>query len=550
MLYKRQIRNGLKSIYNCDFNFFLQDVIQFEKETNGDLNIFEQFEPKKIEGPVVDINALFTTEKSRKMQMKKKVVKGRQSLPALKISTSLPTNKKSTPKTKLKPVASALPPSRGSARGSVSSKFVCYFDVGTKCSFITHRYEHLKRHMAEHKAEAERIKQHATSSSSSNTNTEISSTSSVKRNNARGKKSQIKKIKLHDELLKEWDFDETEDVDDITIENNDTKDLDTNTIEDKSKDEDKKSLDTNTIDSEEIDVNKSLVENEKNDIDTNINQDKNVVEDISQDTNVVKDQKEVKTTMIKPEISTIFDFEDDDSSNLIPDLRPSKSDNNSTTEDEVNESFDAKCDQEFITSTIVESTKSQLPVEESDQGKGQSKDFENDIESSKLLLKKTVSTLDQISNLEESMNSISSSGNKLIGDDQSNESLNEITYLDTDFNNHLDVVASTSIQTENEAMVKTNVNSGDYLVTIPAEMQQLNDNEESSSNYIVIDDENKKLCSNVDSTQVQNIDTEEVVDRTENGRYEFLLDGLPTPDWIKQDSWESFQNNGLKEGKK
>lgn len=516
---------------------FVADVIHFEKETGGDENIFKQFEEKEVHKPLqININELFTTEKSRKSKARKSVsVRGRRSLPASKISTPLPIKKKpSTPKTisKSKPVSTTL----SLNNTSINQKYVCYFDTQNKCSFFTNRFELLKRHMAEHKAKAELMKQSATSSNNSNTNTQLSTSTSIKRNCAKPKKSCTKKIKLHDEILKEWDIDEAEDSNDKVNEGEDKNKLDTNSVENEGKEEDKKVFVTNTVEGgKENDLDKSSVEdekntninkveNEKNDFDANTNEDKNVVENISQGTSGLDNnvEEDISTmNKLKENIPhTIFDFDEDDSSNYIPDLRPSKSDINSTLDDEINDSFGHKCDQEFITSTIFESTKSQPHVKESETE--DTNDFENEIESSKLLLKKTVNTLDQICNLEESMNNISSNKSKLIGDNQSSESLNEI--------------------------VKNNVDAGDYLIKSPVEMQQSNDNEESSS-YMVNDDENKKLCSNEDSTHMQNIETEDV-DPTENGRYECLLDGLPSPDWIKEDSWESFPENGLQEGKK
>ncbi|XP_025408073.1 uncharacterized protein LOC112681924 isoform X1 [Sipha flava] len=523
LLYKKQLKSNKEKLY-FNMTHFVADVKSFEKEIGGDENIFEQFEEKEDEKPLkININELFTTEKSRKTKARKSgTVRGRPSLPATKISAPLPNKiKPSTPKAKPKP-------STTTSNTSATKSYFCYFGEQNRCTFNTTRFDILKRHIADHKAKAELMKQSATSSNNLNTNTQLSSPTSTKRNYGRNRKSCTKKIKLHDELLKDWDFDEAEDANKDGDKNN----LDTNTVEkDEEKDEDKKAFDTNTIEGgKENDLDKSTTEDDKSKNTSEVN---NVVENIPQETSgfLDKDVEEDIPSLSKSNENIsggVFDFEEDDSSNIISDLRPSKSDFNSTIVGEMNDSIGRKCDQEFITSTILGS---QLHVNDSETG--HTNDFENEIESSKLLLKKTVNTLDQISDLEKSMNNISSNKSKLIGDNQSSESLIENTYLDKDITNP-----------ENETMVKNNVKADD-LITSPVEIPQSNDNEES--NYMGIDDENKKLCSNVDGAQIQNIGAEGVVDPTENGRYECLLDGLPSPDWIKEDSWDSFSQNGLQE---
>lgn len=507
--FKKQLKEKKDQLHGVDMKKFVRDVCRFENKTGGDPNIFEQFEEKSPPRPLVNINQLFVTNKELRKKSKTKSVRGRKSLPESKISTPLLISKKpSTPKAKTTRVATTL----SSSIAPGSKGFVCYFGTHKKCSFITNRYEHLKRHMAEHKAQDDELKnQPATSSKSSSTKAQ--STSSGKRNYVRQKKSNTKRMK-YTELLKEWD--EDEDPDEEASEVGSKKDLETITTEDENKDEDKnkdegknkdevknkdegeKSLDTKTNEDEENNANQLLTEDKQND--ENTNQDENVVEDdVLEDTRVVQNKNIVEdiATMEKPQASipnTIFDFDEDDGSNVIPDLRPKSDTSYSCIEDE------------YYRTTIFE---------ESDE-EAQS----NAIKCSKLL-ENTVNTLGQISNLEESMNDISSSRNILIGD-----------------------------ETNNETMIKTNEHAGNYLISCPTEIQQSNDNEASStnSNNMVIDDINKKLCSNVDGTPTQNVDSKD--DPAKKERFECLLKKFPTPKWIKTESWESLPGNGLNEGKK
>ncbi|XP_025408077.1 uncharacterized protein LOC112681925 [Sipha flava] len=236
---------------------FVADVKSFEMEIGGDENICEQFEENEDKKPLkININELFTTEKSRKIKARKSgTVRGRSSLLASKISAPL-SNKMMLlkPKAKPKPVPTT-------SYTSATKSYFCYFGDPKSCTFSTNRFDNLKRHIADHKAKAELMKQSATSSNSLNINTQLSTPTSTKQNNVRPKKLCTKNIKLADELHKEWDLDEAENAN----EDRDKNKLDTNTIENERKDEDNKYFDTNTIEGgKETDLDKSSAENEKN----------------------------------------------------------------------------------------------------------------------------------------------------------------------------------------------------------------------------------------------------------------------------------------------
>jgi len=180
---------------------FLEDVVSIEKQIGGDEQIFDQFKVESVNSSAVSqmIKELFVTSKNQKK-------KGRKSLPTFKT----PTPKEKSSVQKYKPSTSQTPLIPGS--------YLCYFK--TDCPFSTNRYDALKRHVNEHKNEKsikndEIIKPKAdtksTVKSNAKTSKSVASTSKAtlsspkKRKNVKNKKPASKKIKLEEEILKDWD---------------------------------------------------------------------------------------------------------------------------------------------------------------------------------------------------------------------------------------------------------------------------------------------------------------------------------------------------------
>lgn len=202
---------------------FVEDVHTIEKEIEGgNVNIFEQFKRASVNTNNTSqiIRDLFSTKKQKqKKKEQKKKMEYRKSLPNIRP----PVPKKPVPKKVMNPDP------------VVNPLFRCQLKDG--CNFTTNRFDNLKRHMAVHKlagndevtaTKKTSIANKSTSGSiSSSVNTNKVTQSSKKRKNVKNKRTDNKKIKLQDELLKDWELDD-EDAEDKLDKRNKIFDFDEN----------------------------------------------------------------------------------------------------------------------------------------------------------------------------------------------------------------------------------------------------------------------------------------------------------------------------------
>lgn len=210
-------KDGSKATRNFSMQFFIDEVISIEKEIGGDINIFDQFADKfkkscyKLD---LSISELFSTAKQRK----KKSVGRKLSLPPT-LSTPVAKQKPQIPKTVAKPVCS--PAISSSVSSSSERIFKCH--LSKDCCFTSKGYDLLKFHMkGDHKVvkdntnkKSPKTKKRALSNSSSNNKLQPKE---KKRKYTKTKKTESKKVKLQEEILKDWsddeDFDNIDDNDD------------------------------------------------------------------------------------------------------------------------------------------------------------------------------------------------------------------------------------------------------------------------------------------------------------------------------------------------
>lgn len=208
-------KKGSVAVGNLDMSSFVEDVINVERNIGGNINICDviikkqqQFEESKQKNQM-NIKDLFITDKERKKR--EKIDRRSSSFTAIK---SKSTNKDTSFQDTRKPI-SKLP--------VIPKGFFCpYCD-----DFSTNRYAILKLHMDAHKNESIDTKNKETSvnkkSPRNRKSTSIFNTSGPqtrsstprKRRNTKTKVADSKKIKLQDELLKDWDdedLDETESI--------------------------------------------------------------------------------------------------------------------------------------------------------------------------------------------------------------------------------------------------------------------------------------------------------------------------------------------------
>ncbi|XP_050442349.1 AP2/ERF domain-containing protein PFD0985w-like isoform X2 [Adelges cooleyi] len=233
-------KKGLKKTTTIDMTYFMDDVLCAETSVGGNSNIFKKLEQQYIQQQ--NIKSLFLTKK----EVKQKEI--RKSLPSVANNKSFVKTLSSTPRSQLTQMSPAS-----------TGNFKCHLVKG--CTFSSIRYENLKRHMATHKTENETTiapknlkidsikpttSKPNTSKAKSNAKTSVSA--QQKRKNVKINKTDNKKIKLQNEILKDWEDDDTNESDD----NNDTKNHNNKNI-DKSflTDEDNHSLNNKDIEEDD-----------------------------------------------------------------------------------------------------------------------------------------------------------------------------------------------------------------------------------------------------------------------------------------------------------
>lgn len=193
-LYKRQLK-GSAVIGNFVMKNFISDVKLAERETGGDEDIFVELENKsKVVQPHINISELFVSSKDRK--------KKKKSLLVPKTHSAF-ENKKKCVNTSCKAIT------------MISGVYWCHIKKG--CGFNSKRFENLKRHMKMHEEEdkqklnAKLCKNDPSvsgyrASNARSAKAQFRTSKSLK--NSKTKKLDTKKIKLQDELLKDWDEDD------------------------------------------------------------------------------------------------------------------------------------------------------------------------------------------------------------------------------------------------------------------------------------------------------------------------------------------------------
>ncbi|CAI6349334.1 unnamed protein product [Macrosiphum euphorbiae] len=562
-LYKNQLK-GLPVIGNFKMEFFIEEVKSMEHLIGGDIHIFENLkkEKEKVKSIVKELFTPTNTKKSKKKEVEKK------SLPAPKLPKTLKTPK--TPKSPNQPKPKPVSKRRTSTQSKVgktckrtNTEYCCQSQDG--CKFTTNRYDNLKWHIAGHKKRKDEV----TTSKSSNSST------SNKRKNLKTKPSEVKKQKLQEELLKDWDNDGEDEDEEINTSG-------VQSSSDFAQSSNEEVLQTmidvqssgNAVQSpnEEVIPTSKVLQNKNDSIPI-------ISKDISRN-------REVQGT-ITCSPNKVFDFNENDNNTPVVELRQSKSNCSSTVDNDISETFEStdfvneaileaspsesvlvekstdtpvvELRQNFVNEAILEASPSEsVLVEKSaenviDKPHGiQSNELANEIDnqtkSTELLLEKTDNTLDQINNFENSLSCISSSintsdaniltevDNVVIDESELSEcgSLNKTTslYKDTKIETNvvgIQLVENMSTETEDNATVKENTNDKEIV----------SNDEKVNQFYGTTIDENMPIensCS-VDSTS-NKIDCEDKIMKEE------FLDVIP--DWLQDAEWKSTRSGAHK----
>lgn len=571
-------KKGIPTVGKYDMEAFKKDILSMEKRIGGDVNIFETIK-KNQEKIKLLINSYFTPSKT-KSRKKEKVVKEAvkvvtksrgKSLPTPKSRASLKTKESpSTPKPKQNRASkkNSSPPSKvvklhTPIRTPVTNGYTCHVHIN--CTFTTNRYDILKRHMAMCKNDLKEV----TVEKLPNAN---------KRKNIKNKSSEAKKIKLQEELLKDWDNDgEDDDVEFDTSNVQSTSEVSPTIAKVKPTSQ------VLSINSEFIPATTSEV------LPTTLGEDlPNTTSEILHTTSEVlpittsevllTTTSEVLPTTTSDEVlstisneiqetnanshNTTFDFNKNNDNTTVIEQKHSKSDCSSTV-NVINDKFELQLSSD-IKSIETAQNESLLVEKIEDPSNGpreiHSNEFKNEIDdqtkTTELLLEKTVNTLDQINNFESSLSDISNTLNKsdssILTKDNNISGIHELSGFDslkkptslskevhTEINNSINIVEKVenmSIQVQNPEVVEEKTNDTEIV---------LNDVEVNQPNDTIIDKDMpiENSCS-VDNTSNNSEDkiTAEKDDVT------CLLDGIKEPDWINDRDWTSLESNTLQEG--
>ncbi|XP_026806815.1 muscle M-line assembly protein unc-89-like isoform X2 [Rhopalosiphum maidis] len=527
-LHKSQ-EKGTHSSSHFDMQHFLTDVLTIEKRIGGDILIFEKIDKAQeqlksiIQGftpeikkpkkrgrkslqELQELQSLTSQTKPSRSQSKSSTPQSKPSTPQSKPSTS--QSKQSTPQSKQSPAQKqkSLPPSRAiklrtPIRTSVSNGYACHVHVN--CTYSTNRYDLLKRHMATHKNDTKE-----------ETVKKLPSSNANKRKNLKNKISDAKKIKLQDELLKDWEND--------------------------GDDEDEE-LDTSNVST--------------------------IIEDKQSTSEIAPTMAEVmpKTSEVLPSITNkvqeaninpdkILDLNENNKNTPVIEQRQSQSGCSSTVDD-ISDKFEMQLTSDCMKKTILEiSPKESVLVEEIKKDPSNepceiySNEFANEIDDqtkiTELLLEKTVNTLDHINHFESSLSGISNTINKsdsntltkddnIIGVSETEEfdSLNEPTSTNKDIyteaNSNIDIVENITIQIENREI---NEEKTIDIEVVPDDVEMNQPNDETIDKSMPIEDS----CS---MYSISNEMSAEDVTTAENDNGEPLINDVGERDWTKNNGW-------------
>ncbi|XP_060879100.1 uncharacterized protein LOC132951301 isoform X2 [Metopolophium dirhodum] len=534
-LYKNQLK-GFAVIGKFDMNNFKNEVISMERLIGGDICIFENLKEQKeiVKSIVKEFFTPTNTKKSKKKEVERK------SLPAPKLPKTLKTPNQPKPKPVSNPRSSTQ-----SQVGKKSTGYTCHSKVG--CSYTTNRFDNLKWHMATHKNDTDVV----TTKKSSNSSTPN------KRKNVKTKSSEVKKQKLQEELLKDWDNDGEDDNEEINTSGVQS----SSNVAQSSNEEVLQTLIDVQSSNEEIVQTKSDVLSSSNVVQSSSEEIIPTSKVLSSKNDAIPiTSKAISRNSEVQETSTcsptkVFDFNENDNNSVV-ELRQSKSDCSSTVDDDISETFESQITPDFINNTIFEASPSESVLVEKPtenvidkphgiQSNELASEIDNQTKSTELLLEKSVNTLDQINNFENSLSGISSSinnsdaniltedNNVVVGESESEcGSLNKTTCLNKGINIEtigLDIplVENMSTETEDSAIVEENT-SDKEIVSNDEEVNQLNGTTIDKNMPI------ENSCS-VDSTS-NKIDCEDKIIEKE----EFL--DVISKDWFEGPEWESTRS--------
>ncbi|CAH1720718.1 unnamed protein product [Aphis gossypii] len=542
-LYKNQ-KKGIPTVGKYDMEAFKEDILSMEKRIGGDVNIFETIRKNQEEIKLL-INSNFTPSKI-KGHKKEKVVKEAVKVVPKSRGKSLPTPK-SQPniKTKESPSISqpkqnrtskqkSSPPSKvvklhTPIRTAVTNGYTCHVHVN--CTFKTNSYDILKRHMATCKNDLKEV-------------TVEKLPNAKKRKNIKNKSSEAKKIKLQEELLKDWDNDgEDDDVE-----------FDKSNVQSTSEVAPTIAKVTPTT-SEVLSINSEFIPTTTS-------------EDLPNTTSEVlpsTTSDEVLPTISNEiqETNTTFDFNKNDDNTTVVEPRQNESDCNSTV-NVMNDKFELQVSSDI--KSIETARNESLLVEKIEDPSIEpreihSNEFTNEIDdqtkTTDLLLEKTVNTLDQINNFESSLSDISNTLNKsdsnILTKDNNIGGVHELSGFDslkkptspnkevhTKIDNSIDIVEKVeimSIQVKNPEVVEEKTNDTE-IVPNDVEVNHPNDTKIDTDMPI----ENSCSVDNISNR----MDSEDEITAEKDG-VKYYLKGIE-PGWIKENNWQSHAVSGLKEG--
>lgn len=566
-------KKGIPTVGKYDMEAFKKDILSMEKRIGGDVNIFETIKTNQEKLKLL-INSNFTPSKrnNRKKKVVKKAVKvvtksRGKSLPIPKSQVNLKTKKSPSipqPKQNRASKQKSSPPSKvvklnTPIRTSVTNGYTCHIHVN--CTFKTNRYDILKRHMAICKSDVKE-------------ETVEKSPNTKKRKNIKNKSSEAKKIKLQEELLKDWDNDGEDDDVKSDISNVQSTSEIAPTIARLQQPATSEVLSiTNecipTTTSEDLPNTTSEILHTTSEVLPTTTSEvlptttSEVLPTTTSDEVLPTISNEIQETNTNSH-NTTFDFNKNDNNTTVIEQRHSKSDCSSTV-NVIDDKFELQLSSD-IKSTEIARNESLLVEKIEDPSNGpreiHSNEFTNEIDdqtkTTELLLEKTVNTLDQINNFESSLSDISNTLNKsdsnILTKDNSIGGLHELSGFDslkkptspnkevhTEIDNSIDIVEKVenmSIQVQNPEVVEEKTNDTEIVP---------NDLVVNQLNYLANDTTIDKDMPIDNSCSVNNISNKmdsEDKSTSEKDYINCMLDGFEEPDWEKEENWRSCTKNG------
>lgn len=541
----RKQKKGEPLVGKFNMDNFRYDVISMEKRIGGDICIFENLEEKQ-ETMKTFVKQLFTPTNTKKS--KKKEV-GRKSLPV------------PIPKSKPQPIST--PVFKQQQKPSSQSKFVnhlipskisqdnyaCQVQVG--CPYTTNRYANLKQHMAMHKSNTDQKMVKKSPSSTSN-----------KRKNLKTKLSDNKKIKLQEELLKDWENE------------GDDEDVELNTINVQSTSQVVETINqVRPIENEGVQITSEVVpiKNEglqiTSEVAPTMTEDMSTGKILSSENDLTPTFSEVipitneiqETNTVSP--NKVFEFNENDDNTPVVELRQNKLDSSSTVVDDIIEKSKPEVISDFLNNAIPDaSTNESLVVEETKKDSFNetreihSNEIDDQAKNADILLEKTVNTLDQINCFENSLSCISNSINKSDANILTED--NNVVIGISDFIDCESLKEPTSANKNNQIemadlddmfnIVSTTDNREIAEQRTIKKAMVLNNEEVNQSNGTAID----KDLPIVNTCSIDSVSNKMEIETTkEKDNQKCLLDSVHAPEYFKEDGWETFAHNGIDKAK-